>query len=147
MATQATGMNHSVMRLETSAWIKIGIVAAVASIAAALLVQAGALAMFPSAALFKPLDSFARSALFVLVPAIAATAIFAWLVAHVEKPVSKFIALAVIVLLISFIPDFVLPDANKTLLASSIAALLHLVAGVTMVAVLVWGYQRQQKRA
>lgn len=147
MATQSTLVPQNSAQLDVKAWAKLGLLAAAVSIAAVLLVQAIALALFPDIALFKPMDSYVRTALFVLVPALGATAVFAWLVNRTEKPVSKFIALAAIVLGLSIIPDFVLPDPYKTMLASSVTAFLHVVAGVIIVSILVLGYQRQQKRA
>ena len=50
--------------------------------------------------------------------------------------------IAVVVLLLSFIPDYILPVEHKTLLASSVAAFLHVVAGVILVAMLTSGYRR-----
>lgn len=144
MTASYTLVQQKSARLDVKAWVKIGLLAAAVSIAAVLVMQAIAIALFPEIALFKPLDSFARSALFVLVPALGATAIFAWLVNHTEKPVSKFIILSVIVLVISIIPDFVMPDMNKTLLASTVTAFLHVVAGALIVSILVVSYQRQQ---
>jgi hypothetical protein len=47
------------------------------------------------------------------------------------------------VLLISIIPDYVLPVPNKTLLASSVTAFLHVVAALITVVMLVSGYQRR----
>ncbi len=146
MTAQSALVQQNTAPPDVKAWVKLGLLAAAVSVAAALLVQALALALVPDLALFKPLDSYARTALFVLVPTLGATALFAWLVKRVAKPVSKFIALSAIVLVVSFIPDFLLPDANKTLLASATAAFLHVVAGVFIVSILVLGYQRQQKR-
>lgn len=145
MTTQPAFIKRQPARVQWNEWAKIGSLAALPAVAAVLVVQAVALAVFPEIALFKPLDSYARTALFVLVPAIAATAIFAWLASRKERPVSKFIILSIVVLLISFIPDFVLPDANRTLLASGVAAFMHLVAGVIIVPLLVLGYRRQIK--
>jgi hypothetical protein len=46
------------------------------------------------------------------------------------------------VLLLSIIPDYILPVPDKTLLASTITAFLHVVAGVAIVGVLLAGYRR-----
>ncbi len=124
-------------------WIKIGLRAAVFGVAAVLAVQALTLAIWPEAAAFKPLDSYARSALFTLIPVLGATAVFAWLARKHDRPVRKFLSLSAIVLLLSFIPDYALPLPGKSLLASSIAASMHLVAGVTTVATIVWSYRRR----
>jgi hypothetical protein len=124
-------------------WAQIGALAAAASIAAVVIVQALALALWPEAARFRPLDSYLRSALFTLVPALGATFVFAQLARRVGSPVPRFVRVAAVVLLVSFIPDYLLPDPNKTLLASSIAAFLHLVAGVVTVGVLVAGYRHK----
>lgn len=145
MTTQST-LNRpprSTAHVDGKAWAQNGLVAAVASIVAVLLAQALAMAVWPEIALFKPLDSYARSALFVLVPAIGATAVFAWLVGRRERPLRDFVALAAVVLLISIIPDYAIPDANKTLLASTVTAFLHVLAGVITVTLLIAGYRRQ----
>lgn len=146
MAIQSTLVRQPTSQLDAKAWAKSGLLAAAVGIAAVLIIQTIAIALAPEIALFKPLDSYARSALFVLVPAIGATAIFAWLVKHTEKPIAKFLILSAFVLLVSIIPDFVLPDPYKTLLASAVTAFLHLVAGVSIVLTLVWTYQRQVKQ-
>jgi hypothetical protein len=143
MTTRTISTRQRKSQIETKTWAQIGLVAATVSIVAVLLVQALAIALWPDIALFKPLDSYARSALFVLVPVIGATAIFAWLVGRREQPIRDFAALSAVVLLISIIPDYAIPDANKTLLASTVTAFLHVVAGVITVALLIVGYQRQ----
>ena len=123
-------------------WITIGLITATASVVAVLLVQAVALAIWPDLALFKPLESFARSALFTLVPALGATGVFAWLTAHRADPGRAFRRVALVVLLLSLIPDYVLPVPHRTLLASSVAAFLHLVAAVVTVFLITAGYRR-----
>jgi len=128
--------------LTTGQWITIGLIAAIAGVAAVLLAQAVALAIWPDLALFKPLESFARSALFTLVPALGATGVFAWLAARKEEPVRAFRRVALVVLLLSLIPDYVLPVPHRTLLASSVAALLHVVAAVVTVLIITAGYRR-----
>lgn len=127
-------------RLERKVWLQLGLVAAAIGILAVLCGQALAIALWPEVALFRPLDSYARSAVFVLVPAFGATVVFAWLAERSPRPASRFILLSIVLLLISFIPDYALPDAHKTLLASTVAALLHVVAAVCIVGVLVSGY-------
>src|SRR5690606_40766277 len=123
-------------------WLTLGLAAAVGSVAAVLAVQAIALAIWPDLALFKPLESYARSALFTLIPALGATAVFAWLATRKDDPASSFKKIAAVVLLLSFIPDYVLPVAHRTLLASSVAAFLHVVAAAVTVSVIVNGYRR-----
>ena len=146
MTTQSTIHRQPNTEVETKAWAQIGLVAAVVSIVAVLLAQALALALWPDIALFKPLDSYTRSALFVLVPALGATGVFIWLAQRTQQPISKFITISAIVLLASIIPDYVIPDPNKTLLASTVTAFLHVVAGVITMALLIIGYQRQTKQ-
>jgi hypothetical protein len=143
--TQTTSLSPAAP-IDLKAWVRIGLAAAALSIVAVLIAQALAMAVWPDIALFKPLDSYARSAVFVLVPAIGATAVFAWLVNRATQPVSKFVTISVVVLLVSIVPDYVLPVPNKTVLASSVTAFLHVVAGVITVATLVFGYQRQTHR-
>ena len=46
-------------------------------------------------------------------------------------------------LLLSIIPDYLLPVEYKTFLASSVTAFLHVVASLVIVGVLVSGYRRQ----
>ena len=123
-------------------WLTIGLAAALGSVAAVLVAQAIALAIWPDLARFKPLESYARSALFTLIPALGATAVFAWLAARKDDPASSFKKIATLVLLLSFIPDYVLPVAHRTLLASSVAAFLHVVAAAVTVSVIVNGYRR-----
>ncbi len=134
-------------RPQTGQWVAIGVIAAILAAAAVLAVQWIALAIWPEAALFKPLDSYARSALFTIVPALGATAVLAWLASRRADPIGAFIRIAVVVLLLSFIPDFLLPVPHKTLLASSIAAFMHVVAATVIVTVLVAGYRRYSGRA
>lgn len=140
MTTTEISRTHSVW----SDWIIIGLKAAIISIVAVLIVQAQATAFWPEITLFRPLDSYARSALFTLVPAIGATAIFAWLAKHQTQPEKKFVILSVTVLLLTFIPDFALPLENKTLLSSSVAAFLHLIAGVATVWVILRSYRNMK---
>ena len=122
--------------LPKAAWVKISLLTSLASIAMVLITQVVALAIWPQAAAFKPLDSYPRVALFTLVPVLIATALFAWLNKTKDQPRQAFLKIAAVVLLLSFIPDYLLPDPNRTLLASTIAAFLHLVAGVVTVGVL-----------
>ena len=127
-------------------WVQTGLKAAIFSVVAVLVVQALALMIWPEAALFKPLESYPRSAVFTLIPALGATAVFAWLVRHQNRPVQKFLILSAVLLLLSFIPDYALPLPNKSLLASSIAAFIHLVAGITTVATIVSSYRSKVYR-
>ena len=123
-------------------WLTIGLAAAVGSVMVVLAAQAIALTIWPDLALFKPQESYARSALFTLIPALGATAVFAWLATRKDDPASSFKKIAAVVLLLSFIPDYVLPVAHRTLLASSVAAFLHVVAAAVTVSVIVNGYRR-----
>jgi hypothetical protein len=126
-------------------WVKIGLKTAVFGVIAVLIIQAVALAIWPEIRAFKPLDSYPRSALFTLIPALGATAVFAWMVKHLSQPVKKFIILSGILLLLSFIPDYALPLEGKTLLGSSVAAFMHLVAGIVTVATIVTSYRNQAR--
>ena len=127
--------------LTAGRWATLGLLAAAGSIAAVLVVQLVALALWPDARLFAPLDSYARSALFTLVPAVGATLVFAWLARRRARPVRDFVILSAVLLALSLIPDYVLPGPHRTLLASSVAALLHIVAATVIVGVLVAGYR------
>lgn len=127
--------------LRRNEWLKVGLKTALFSILAVLVIQAIAIAIWPEIALFKPLDSYPRSALFTLVPAIGATGVFAWMVKHQNQPVKKFLILSGTLLLLSFIPDYALPLENKTFLASSVAAFMHLVAGIVTVTTIVTAYR------
>jgi hypothetical protein len=89
----------------------------------------------------RPLDSYLRSALFTLVPALGATVAFAVLVKYTTRPVKKFLILSTILLLLSIIPDYAAPIEHKTLLTSSIAAFMHLIAGEVTVATIVLSYR------
>lgn len=128
--------------LSNGQWITLGLIAAVASVLAVLGVQALALSLNPDLALFRPLESYVRSAIFTLVPALGATAVFAWLTRRREQPVRSFIRLSVVLLLLSIIPDYILPVPHRTLLASTVTASLHVVAAIIIVGVLVSGYRR-----
>lgn len=143
MTTSSTLPQPSAARLTPQAWAQIGAVAAVVSIAAVLVVQALALTLWPDLARFKPLDSYARSALFVLIPTVGATAVLAWLVGRRAQPDRDFLYLSAVVLLVSIIPDYALPFPDKTLWASTVTAALHVVAGISVVALLLSGYRRQ----
>lgn len=134
-------------QLSRNQWIKIGAVTAVASVVAVLITQAIALAIWPDSVLFKPLESYPRTAVFTIIPVIIATALLAWLVGNKPHPVQTFIKIAVVALLLSFIPDYFLPVPYRTFLTSSIAALLHVVAAIVTVFVLITGYQQQAERS
>lgn len=134
---------RSTVHLAGSEWIKLGLFTALVSIVVVLAVQALAIALWPEIALFAPLDSYARSALFTLLPVVGATVLLAWLVRRQERAVRRFIMISVIVLLISIIPDYILPVPNKTLLASSVTAFLHVIAALITVVMLVTAYQRR----
>jgi len=129
-------------QLSGSEWSKLALVTALVSIVVVLAVQALAIARWPEIALFAPLANYARTALFTLIPVVSATFLLAWLVGRQERAVKHFITISAIVLLISIIPDYILPVPNKTVLASSVTAFLHVVAALITVAMLVTGYQR-----
>lgn len=122
-------------------WLKIGLAAALVAIVLVVLAQMVALAIWPETAAFRPLNNYPRTILFTLIPAVVATALFAWQ-ARSGDPTAKFIKIAAFVLLISFIPDYTLPVPNRTFLASSIAAFLHIVAGLAITGMLITGYHR-----
>ena len=143
MATRTIVNEESNPTIKRNGWVKIGIKTALFSIIAVLVIQALAVSVWPEIASFKPLDSYPRSALFTLIPAIGATAVFAWLVKHQNQPDKKFIILSGVLLLLSFIPDYALPLENKTFLASSVAAFMHLAAGIVTVATIVTSYRSQ----
>lgn len=132
--------------LDWIGWLRIGGMAAAVSIIAVLAVQAITRTVWPDSALFKPLDSYVRSALFTLVPALGATASFAWIAARRERPIIDFVRIAAVVLILSIIPDFALPLAHKTLLTSTITASLHVVAALSTVGMVIMGYRREQFR-
>jgi hypothetical protein len=146
MTTQATANVQTKTSMGKNDWVKLGFIAAVISVAAVLVVQSLAIAFWPEIALFAPLDSYVRSVIFTLVPALGATVLFAWLVNRMARPVRTFIAISAVVLVISFIPDYILPVPDKTILASTVAAFLHIVAAVPQLLILVIGYQRQVAR-
>lgn len=128
--------------LTAAQWLWIGLQAAAAAILAVLVVQAVILAVWPEFVNFKPLESYARSALFTFIPVIGATGVLAWLVRTQVQPVKKFIWISAGFLFLSFIPDYIVPVPGRNLASSSAAAFLHLVAGLVTVGVLVFGYRR-----
>ncbi len=142
MTTRIISETRKPARLTTTGWLSIGLAAALGSILAVLLAQIIILALWPELAFFKPFDSYARSALFTLIPAIGATAVFARLVKTQDQPAAKFLWIAAGFLLLSFIPDYLLPIPNRTLPASTAAVFLHLIAGVVTVALILIGYKR-----
>ena len=143
MASYVTSDTQRTTQMSSSEWVKLGLVTAIVSIVAVLALQALAIAQWPEIALFAPLDSYARSALFTFVPVVIATFLLAWLVGRQpQRAIQRFITISVIILLISFIPDYILPVPNKTVLASTVAAFLHVVAALITVFMLVTGYQR-----
>lgn len=143
MTARTVENRETKVKLKRNEWLKIGLKTALFSILSVLVIQAIALAIWPEIALFKPLDSYPRSALFTLVPAIGATGVFAWMVKHQNQPVKKFIILSGILLLLSFIPDYALPLEGKTLLGSSVAAFMHLAAGIVTVTMIITSYQNR----
>lgn len=143
MTTRSKLHEETRATLRGSDWLKIGISTALFSIAAVLLVQRVALSIWPDLVAFKPLDSYPRSALFTLVPAIGATFVFAWMTRHMAQPGRKFLILSSVLLLLSFIPDYLLPLAGKSLLGSSVAAFMHLTAGIVTVGTLLTGFRRK----
>lgn len=136
---------RSIRPLARGRWLRLGAIAAIAAIVAVLIVQSLALTIWPEIAAFKPLDSLARAAIFTLIPAVLATAVFAWLAGRRPQPDQTFLRIALIVLLISIIPDYLLPLPGKTFLASTATAFLHIVAAAVIVPVLVVGYRRSQR--
>jgi len=142
MTTRTISDAHRPAGITTRNWIRIGLQAALAAILAVLLAQAVILALWPELAVFKPLDNYARSALFTFVPVMIAAAVFAWLVRTQARPVEKFLWISTGVLLVSFIPDYLLPVPGRTLPASTAAAFLHLVAGIVTVILILTGYAR-----
>ncbi|MCC6190680.1 MAG: hypothetical protein IT318_16745 [Anaerolineales bacterium] len=148
MTSQAAAKGHGQVpappiRLNGRDWAIIGMAAAAAASAAVVAVQAMAIALWPEIALFKPLDSYPRSILFTTVPALGAAAVLAWLAARQARPGPAFIRLSLAVLLLSFIPDYALPAPHKTVLASSVAACLHVVAGLITMGVLLAGHSHK----
>lgn len=140
MTTINTQLN---VQLDRDQWLRLGLITAVAGVIAVLIVQWLVIAIWPAIALFKPLDSYARTALFTFAPAVGATAVFAWLSRRNANPVQSFLKIATVVLVFSIIPDYLLPVEHKTILASSVTAFLHVVAAAVIVSILSVGYRRQ----
>lgn len=139
-----TTMNVETNRqIDQNQWLKLGLITAVTSVVAVIIVQIAAMAIWPEIALFKPLDSLARTAVFTAIPAATATALFAWLSRRKANPVSTFLVISAVVLVFSIIPDYLLPVEYKTFLASTVTAFMHVVAAAVTVSVLVIGYRRQ----
>ncbi len=132
------------IQLDRNQWVRLGVATAVLSVIAVLIIQVVAITIWPDIALFKPLDSYARTAVFTAVPAVAATALFAWLARRRTDPVPSFLKISAVVLVLSIIPDYLLPVEYKTFLASTVTAFLHVVAAAVIVSVLVLGYRRQR---
>ncbi|HRJ43844.1 MAG: hypothetical protein KJZ86_20160 [Caldilineaceae bacterium] len=137
-----TSPSFSPRTIALGSWVRIGLIATVTAIVAVLAAQLLATRLWPEIVLFKPLDSYARSALFVIVPGIGATGLFAWLAQRSRQADTQFLRIAVVVLLVSIVPDYLLPVEHKTILASTVAAFLHVVAGIVIIAALTNGYRR-----
>jgi Family of unknown function (DUF6069) len=142
MTVQSSSRVRAAHQPTLQQWLVLGLGAALAATVGVLIVRAAALAVWPEAALFQPLDSVARAAIFTLVPALVATGLLAWLARHSAKPVRTFLWISLVVLVLSFIPDYILPVPNRDFIASTIAAFLHVVAAAIIVPILVFGYQR-----
>lgn len=147
MSTRSISDTRSSAKITSNRWLQIGLLTAAGSILAVLVVQAIILAMAPELKAFKPLDNYARSALFTLIPALAATAVFAWLTRNKDQPVKKFLWISAGFLLLSFIPDYLLPIPNRTMAGSNAAAFMHLVAGIVTVSLILAGYTRLMRNS
>ncbi len=124
-------------------WFTTGLMAGILAVIAVLLTQFLAIQQFPEIAQFEPLSSYPRTIAFVMIPALLAARLLSWLGQNRSEPVQTFIAISVVVLLLSFIPDYVLPLAGKTMLASTIAASLHVIAAIIIVPILTQRYRSQ----
>jgi hypothetical protein len=142
MTTRTISGTQKQAGITTGSWLRTGLQAGLAAVLVVLLTQAVILSLWPELASFKPLESYPRSALFTFIPALAATAIFARLVKTQERPIRTFLWISAAALLLSFIPDYVLPIPNRTLVASSAAAFLHLLAGIVTGGLILVGYAR-----
>ncbi len=147
MSTRSISDTRSSTQIKSNRWLQIGLKTAAGSILAVLVVQAILLALAPELKAFKPLDNYARTALFTLIPALGATAVFAWLVKKKDQPVKSFLWISAGFLLLSFIPDYLLPIPNRTLAGSSAAAFMHLVAGIVTVSLILAGYTRLRRNS
>ncbi len=134
--------NQTKSNMKAGDWVKLGLIAAVVSAVATVIVQALAITIWPEIALFEPLGSYIRVVIFTVIPVGVATALFAWLVNHTAQPVKTFIIISIVVLIISFIPDYIVPLPHKTFLASTVTAFLHVVVAVCTVPILIMGYQK-----
>ncbi|MBK8797411.1 MAG: hypothetical protein IPM07_14150 [Anaerolineales bacterium] len=76
-----------------------------------------------------------------------ATGLLAWLAYRSADPVRTFLWISLAALMLSFIPDYILPVPNRTVIASTIAAFLHVVAAAIIVPILVIGYRRMMRSA
>lgn len=123
--------------LSRTNWLKAGLIAGALAAIVVVLAQLLALQVFPEVTGFEPLRSYPRTVAFVMIPALIASRLYAWLVRHRPQPVATFVAISFVVLLLSFIPDFALPLTGKTVPGSSVAAGLHVIAAVTIVPLLI----------
>lgn len=133
--------------LSNTVWVQIGLITGITAVVLVIIIQMLALAIWPEAASFKPLDSYARTAVFTLIPALAAAALFARLSKSRQNPATSFLKISIVVLLLSIIPDYLLPDPNITLLASTITAFMHVVAAAVITGGLILGYRAALKNS
>ena len=143
MTTKDSVQLEKADRLFRYNWLTTGLMAGGVAVLAVLLAQFLALQQFSEITQFEPLRSYPRTIAFVMIPALIASRLLAWLGQNRAQPVRTFIGISVVVLLLSFIPDFALPLAGKTVLASSVAAGLHVIAAIIIVLVLTQSYRRQ----
>lgn len=137
----------TVLTPDRTAWLRLAIGAALLSAGAVVISQLTALAFWPELIAFEPLNLPLRSALFTALPAFGATGVLAWLDRRVQRPERTFLLISAAVLLISIPPDYLIPIAGKSLLASTVTAALHVVAGTVTVAVLLAGYRNMRSDA
>lgn len=147
MVTHTSSFAPVIQPIPWTDWLRLAIGAAIVSAAAVVISQLTAFAVWPELALFDPLNSPPRSALFTALPAFGAAGVFAWLDRRVTRPEPMFLLISLIVLAISIVPDYLLPFAGKTFLASTVTAALHVVAAVSTVTVLVVGYRSVRRGA
>ncbi len=85
-----------------------------------------------------------RYTLFTIIPVIAATVLYGWLVRrkHSRQPVRTFIIISLIVLIVSFVPHFFMLSAEDALVPGILAlSVMHVVpATVCMIAIPEWSH-------
>jgi hypothetical protein len=122
----------------------VGPLAIVASVVANLLVRALALAIFDISPAFDPLSTPGNTIVLTAVGVLLAVLVFALVGRFSKQPVRTYLIIAVVALLISFVPDIALlvnaegaPFEGIDVVSIGVLIVMHIVAAVVSVGLLI----------